>query len=221
MSWHASRPDGAPRRHDLVFVSAAAWRTLLESRGDLAGEPLIAGWVDRGWPLIVRRMMPGEAPGLALGLPLPPSHGKRRLALGLPRDALVSCAPPPLLREAMGAAPLAWQPTLERLIALSADVRVYGSLAWQFLTGLDYLTARSDLYMLLPMPRPAEALRLIAGLAALEQAAPMRLDGELVRSDGAGVNWRELHEGAAEVLVKTTHDALLQETHRFLDGARP
>jgi phosphoribosyl-dephospho-CoA transferase len=205
-------------RHDLTFVSAVAWRTLLDSRDDLAGEPLIAGWVDRGWPLIARRAMPGEGPGLALGLPLPPSHGKRRIALTLPREALVASVPPPLLREAMGVAPSPWQPTLERLLALDAEIRIYGSLAWQFLTGLDYLTARSDLDILLPLPRATDATRLITALAAIEQAAPMRLDGELVRSDGAGVNWREVHEGAAEVLVKTTDNALLQATRRFLDG---
>ena len=218
------RTDGEQerlRRHDLVFVSAAAWRSLIETRGDLAVEPLIAGWVDHGWPLIARRVMPGELPGLALGLPLPPSHGKRRLAFGLPREALVSHAPPPLLRDAIGAAPPAWWQTLERLIALDADVRIFGSLAWQFLTGLDYLTARSDLDVLLPLPDAAGASWLIAELAALEQSAPMRLDGELVRDDGAGVNWREFHEGAAEVLVKTTQNAFLLTARRFFEGARP
>jgi phosphoribosyl-dephospho-CoA transferase len=213
-------PAIALRRHHLVFVSAAAWRALLEQRGDLAGEALIAGWVAHGWPLVVRRALAGEAPGLALGLPLPPSHGKRRLALTLPHDSLVSCAPPPLLRDALPAAPPAWHPALEQLIALSPEMRVYGSLAWQFLTGLDYLTARSDLDMLLPAPRPAEAPLLIAALAAIEQSAPMRLDGELARDDGAGVNWRELHAGATEVLVKTACDARLQETQRFLGGAQ-
>ena len=129
------------RRHDLVFVSAAAWRALLDERGDLAREALLPGWVDRGWPLIARRVLPGEGAGLPLGLPLPPSHGKQRLALTLPHDAFVSSVPPPLLRDAMRAAPTAWHPTLDRLLALDADVRVYGSLAWQTLTGLDYLTA--------------------------------------------------------------------------------
>ena len=211
----------ALRRHDLVFVSAPAWRALLDVREDLADEPLIAGWVDRGWPLVARRFLPGEEPGLALGLPLPPSHGKRRIALALPHDALAPRSSPPLLRLAMRVAPGAWRPTLERLLALNADVRVYGSLAWQYLTGLDYLTARSDLDMLMTMPPAAAAPRLIAELAAIERSAPMRLDGELVRDDGAGVNWRELREGAAEILVKTLHDASLQETRRFLEGPHP
>ena len=49
-----------------------------------------------------------------------------------------------------------------------------------------------------------------------KSAAPMRLDGELVRDDGAAVNWRVVHEGAREVLVKTTGEATLLPVSRFL-----
>ena len=34
------------------------------------------------------------------------------------------------------------------------------------------------------------------------------LDGELMRDDGAAVNWREFHAGAGEVLVKSRLDRL-------------
>src|SRR5258705_13058218 len=68
-----------PRCHDVIFVSPVAWRSLLKTRDDLAGEPLVIEWVDRGWPLVARRTLPGEADGLPLGLPLPLFAGKRRL----------------------------------------------------------------------------------------------------------------------------------------------
>ncbi len=48
------------RRHDLVFVRPAGWRALLETRSDLAADPLVALWVDKGRPLIGRRAAPGE-----------------------------------------------------------------------------------------------------------------------------------------------------------------
>ena len=219
MTSPSSRSDRL-RRHDLVFVSPAAWRSLLDARRDLAGEPVVAGWIDRGWPLIARRVAPGEADGVPLGLPLPPSLGKRRIALLLPADAMVSTAPPPLLGDAIAVAPPAWRPTIERLVDLAAShggqARVFGSLAWRLLTGLDYLTTRSDLDILLPLPRAGDVARLTAELAALERTAPMRLDGELVREDGAGVNWREFHEGAHEVLVKTARNAVLLRANQFL-----
>jgi phosphoribosyl-dephospho-CoA transferase len=46
----------------------------------------------------------------------------------------------------------------------------------------------------------------------------MRLDGELVRDDGAGVNWRELHAGVGEVLLKTSSGVTLQKTNFLLSG---
>ena len=164
--------------------------------------------------------MPGEGDGLPLGLPLPPSHGKRRLALLLPFAAMVSTARPPLLGLAIDVAPAAWRPSLRHLVELAAShggtARVYGSLAGQVLTRLDYLTRRSDFGLRLEVPRSCGGGRLAAELAAVESAAPMRLDGELVRDDGAAVNWREIHEGAREVLVKTTGEATLLPVSRFL-----
>ena len=40
----------------------------------------------------------------------------------------------------------------------------------------------------------------------------MRLDGELVRDDGAAVNWREFHAGAREILVKTVGGVALLDS---------
>ena len=166
-----SRADDRPiRRHDLIFVSPAGWRSLLETRADLAADAFVALWADRGWPLIGRRAAPGEAHGVPLGLPLPPSAGKRRLALLAQAEDIASASPPPALKSARGAAPPAWQPTLDALDALasrhSVDVRLFGSLAWQVLTGLDYLTDRSDLDLLLHVHHDTDIHRLTTELAA-------------------------------------------------------
>ena len=48
----------------------------------------------------------------------------------------------------------------------------------------------------------------------------MRLDGELVRDDGAAVNWRELQAGAREILVKTVGGVALIERQHFFSRAR-
>ena len=158
---------------------------------------------------------------MALGLPLPPTAGKRRLSVLMRTDDIVSTAPPLSLSAAVGAAPRTWLDTLDKVERLASrhgvEARVFGSLAWRKLTGLEYLTAGSDLDLLLPLP-PSDLARLTADLAAIEAAAPMRLDGELVRADGAAVNWRELHAGAPEVLVKTTRGVALLDANEFLDG---
>src|SRR5262249_31176029 len=96
MTSRSGQADGPLRRHDLVFVLPAAWRTTLESYAALAREPLVAGWADCGWPLIARRPAPDDKLGVPVGLPLPPSHGKRRLAFVLQHNDIASTAPPPL-----------------------------------------------------------------------------------------------------------------------------
>jgi phosphoribosyl-dephospho-CoA transferase len=205
-----------------VFISPRGWRSLFAARRDLAAEPLVARWPDSGWPTIRRRAMPGETSGVALGLPLPPSAGKKRLSFLLQPGDIVSTARPPSLKAARASAPRAWRPTLDRLgeLALrhSVEARVFGSLAWRTLTGLHYVTGRSDLDLLLDVRRDTDLDRLAADIAVVEADAPMRLDGELMRSDGVAVNWREFHTGASEVLVKSIDRFGLLDRRHFILG---
>jgi phosphoribosyl-dephospho-CoA transferase len=126
------------------------------------------------------------------------------------------------LSAAISVAPNRWQHTLGAVVSLASrygvEARVFGSLAWSTLTGLDYLTDTSDLDLLLPIHCCSDLVRLTADLAAIEATAPMRLDGELMRDDGAGVNWRELHTGARELLVKTTDGVALLDANLFLSN---
>jgi phosphoribosyl-dephospho-CoA transferase len=209
------------RRHDFVYVCPVAWRSLVESRDDLAVEPVAFRWADCGWPLISRRALPGEL-GLALGLPLPPSAGKRRLSVMMQATDIIAIASPPSLSSARDAAPRCWRPAMDRLCALADDraieVRVFGSLAWQSLTRLDYITETSDLDLLLHLDCGSDVASITSSLAEIESTAPMRIDGEVVRRDGTAANWRELHAGAREVLVKTVSGVALLERSRFLAG---
>jgi len=223
MNLHSTSPEVAMRRHDLAFVRPSAWCAQFIAREELKSLPLIAHWVDNGWPLIGRRGLPGEGHGIALGLPLPPFAGKRRLSFMMLREDIVKIDPPPALHIAAESAPLAWKPTMARIDALASrhavDARVFGSLAWRALTGLPYLTDRSDLDLLLYADHITDIHQLVAELADVDHSAPMRLDGEVILKDGCAVNWRELHAGAEELLVKTACDARLLETNRFLSRA--
>ncbi|EIG58721.1 malonate decarboxylase holo-[acyl-carrier-protein] synthase [Bradyrhizobium sp. WSM1253] len=217
---HGERPPG---RHDLVFISPEGWRAMLDARDDLAADSLLARWPKMRWPTIRRRALPCEATGLALGLPLPPSAGKKRVSLVVDIDHVASVARPPSLRQARAYAPRNWWPTLDRLDGLAlrhaVEVRVFGSLAWQALTGLDYVTDRSDLDVLFEFHRETDIDRFVADVAAIETDAPMRLDGELMGADGAAVNWREFHSGTSELLVKSLARVVLLGRHQFMSGA--
>jgi phosphoribosyl-dephospho-CoA transferase len=213
------RPAG---RHDLAFVSPQGWYAMLAARDDLAANPLVGRWSREGWPMVRRRATPGEPAGVALGMPLPPFAGKKRLSFLSQNEDIVSMARPPLLNAVHEAAPLRWQPTLDRLhevaVRHGVEARVFGSIAWSTLTGLDYVTGRSDLDVLLDFGGQVDLDRLSAEVAAIEAAAPMRIDGELMREDGAAVNWREFHTGAREVMVKRLDGVALVDRRHFSSG---
>lgn len=213
-------PELSLCRHQLVQILPAAWSALWASRPDLGQEPLLRTWARRGWPLIVRRPMPGDGNGIPLGLPLPPSAGKRRIAVeAKPRD-IRSVMSLPSLAEAIEVAPIAWRSTLWELAALAEryGVRgfVFGSLAWQWITGLDYVHAESDVDIAWSLPVYRRIAPFLRDLADIELAAPMRLDGELVRADGSAVNWREVWAGQGELALKTRVDVVVCSREDFL-----
>jgi phosphoribosyl-dephospho-CoA transferase len=197
---------------------------LLRARADLAGEPLLQDWATLGRPLIVRRRGPLDGDGVPLGLPLPPSAGKRRIAVEMRAAAIVSVSPLPSVSDVLGAAPVAWQPCLRELtdLARAYGVRagVFGSLGWQWITGLTYLGPQSDIDIAWTLPRRDQLEQFLGCLADIDARAPVRLDGEFVRADGAGANWRELHAGGTELALKTASQALLYARADFIGAAR-
>jgi phosphoribosyl-dephospho-CoA transferase len=213
MRWFLPRFDSALPRHCLLRVAPCAWDAVLAVRPDLAGDPLLQDWAALQRPLISRRRLPDEGPGIALGLPLPPSAGKRRIAVLMQVHDIVSVVSLPGLSACIATAPPAWHACLRQLSELAREYElqagVFGSLAWQSLTGLTYLGPESDIDIAWEMPRADRLERFMAELVSIEEEAPMRLDGEVIRRDGAAVNWRELHGGALELAVKTASALVL------------
>jgi phosphoribosyl-dephospho-CoA transferase len=156
----------------------------------------------------VRRRMANEQPDrVPVGLPLPPLDGKLRIAFQVRPEAIRERVEPHALRTARDAVPSSWKATVDALLAAAEQASVepclFGSLLWQQLTGLPYLSATSDLDLLWLVSDPASAAWIAGRIAAIEATSPVRLDGEFILRDGGGANWRELHGGAAGVLVKT------------------
>ncbi|MDK4715201.1 malonate decarboxylase holo-[acyl-carrier-protein] synthase [Rhizobium sp. CNPSo 4039] len=207
----------ALRRHDLAYVRSEAWPGLLHGQVEGEMEPYLMAWAVLGRPAIFRRRTCSDAADIVpLGLPLPPGMGRKRLALSCSPAAVMRTAPPPLLRDALAAAPARWHPAIGTLLESAPSCRCFGSLAWQYLTGLSYLTDTSDLDLLVECGSNADARRVTALLTDVAKRAPMRIDAELITPCGSAVQWREWLSENPELLVKShTGSALIAREALF------
>src|SRR5690606_12820781 len=112
-------------RHDLVWLETGVEARALPGSCvavEDAGARL-ADWIAAGRPLVIARQPRKLPPGrIVLGLPLPPSVGKHRIAFDVPAASIARSEPPPLLAQMAGRLPRAWQPAIDALLA-DPDIR--------------------------------------------------------------------------------------------------
>ena len=207
-------------RHDLAWLTAEGWLQLQAAMPPGApAHAAIRRWSAAGWPLVVRRPDMVSAAGASssalaageifLGLAAPPdaaSGAKLRLPLRVPACHVERSSPPLPLAQVAHALPPAWQAPFARLADASAgfELRVFGSLALQALTGQAYLRESSDIDLLF---RPRGIPELEAGARLLAaHLGQLPLDGEIVFPSGRAVAWKEWlasRDDGARVLVKS------------------
>lgn len=202
-------------RHTLVWLSADAdWQADV-----VAHEPRLKVWFAHGFPAVVARRAASD-PDLRvrLGVPLPPDEGKQRLSLRVPLQHVVCHQSPLTLRDVItrldADAPDDWRDALTALDTLRPS-RVFGAFAWQALTGLPYVHARSDIDLLWTVDDAAQADALVARLLDWESNSGKRVDGELCLADGSAVHWREYAGKTRQVLVKRIDGAMLEYRERL------
>lgn len=213
-------------RHTLVWLTMPGWDAA-RAVASTAHHAALAMWQQHDWPVVVRRTDVDTTPHqLDLGLPLPPdavTGNKLRIALRVSREHVDRSAPPLALAAASHAAG-AWRSQLDHLRhdAGECDLRVFGSLAMQALTGLPYVRPTSDIDLLL---RPASQRQLDTVLALLgRHADTLPLDGEIVFPGGRAVAWKEWLQAratAAKVLVKQLERVSLQNTELLREALPP
>lgn len=225
-------PDSKFNRHTLVWIRP-------ECRADVAAQirdgemhAQVAAWLAADRPLVVARQPCGEALSdtvavetIATGLALPPAQGKRRIALNVAEKDITRYTLPLLLADALAHAPAEWQSALAELDAAATNIdiqlRVFGSLAWQALSGIQYLTPQSDIDLLWHPSSNAQLQQGIALLARWEQDRGLRADGEVLFGINSAVSWREwaaLKSGNDQrVLVKRASSAGLVAAGELLE----
>ncbi|MFI8570688.1 malonate decarboxylase holo-[acyl-carrier-protein] synthase [Stenotrophomonas bentonitica] len=194
------------RRHDLVWLDPQApWQVL-----SAGAEARLRAWAQARLPFVVARRDPtSDEHQLRLGVPLPLAEHRQRLSLRVDPSAVLRSAPPPLLTEVATDIGAGWRDRLHALATETATLpvapRVFGSAAWQHLTGLGYLHDGSDIDLLWDVTGTGQAETIVAVLQHCERRSPMRLDGELRFPVDRAVNWREYASGAARLMVKGNH----------------
>jgi phosphoribosyl-dephospho-CoA transferase len=201
------------RRHDWVWVGREA---LLPDLAEVRRH-----WA-AGHPFILGRDAPSTGKDcLRLGLALP---GRRRLGFDLEASEVTRRSAPWSLGEVLPCLPPSWLPGLRSLAsafeAIEIKAGVYGSAAWQALTGLAYLREDSDLDLLLE-PGSAPRWRLVLELLQAREGVPPRLDGEVLLPGGGAVAWREAASDSPTLLVKSLTDVALVARPAWLGAGAP
>lgn len=194
------------KRHELAWLTAQGWQAARASCHQHAAT--LQRWEDEGWPCVVRRQDTGADPlrELCLGIALPPGGAgiKTRIALRADLSDVARRSAPLALADVRAALPPAWLRGFALLEGLAAglDLRVYGSLAWQALTGLPCVRPTSDIDLLLEV---RSEVQLNAGVGLLGAAHRLPLDGEILFPGGQAVALKEWAGADERVLVK--HDS--------------
>jgi phosphoribosyl-dephospho-CoA transferase len=187
------------RRHQLVYPDIGA----LEGEG-LKKE--IFEWFQKGFPGIVRRPCFAENNKICLGFPFPPSLGKLRLSCELSMEKIGTIKKLPNLMESRKAFPEDSSEALDKLqIALNGkklSAYTVGSIAWETLTGVSYVTGNSDIDLLFIIDNKEEFEELDAILEKWHSEMKRKCDIEIMFPNGNGFLWKEYRQSNSEVLVK-------------------
>lgn len=206
-------------RHTLAWLTAAGWQAAMASAP--GREVALSQWQRHNWPVVVRRAEPDAAADeVCLGVPLPPDRdgAKLRFALRARKEHVARTGSAIELKSALPFSG-AWHESLAVLCkeAESLHLRVFGSLAMQALTGLQYVSPKSDIDVLF---HPASRQALDEGVALLSRyTKQLPLDGEIVFPGGAAVSWKEWQmaiKHSAKVLVKELQSVRLADTSSLL-----
>lgn len=210
------------RRHDLVYLRPGAAFTTPCAMPNSAAWQAAVDWIAAGRPLVYARQWGGGEP-LQLGLALPLSHGRKRLSLQVARSEVERVAPATSLEQCRHCLPPASGEALARLDdelqGQGARLGIYGSLAWEALSGEAYRHADSDIDIICDLASAANYRAVLDSLRRTAERLPCRLDGELRFPNGKAVAWQELamigDDRERSVLVKDERDVALCSLRRL------
>ncbi len=212
----------AIHRHSLAWLQPTAIDAIT---ADVSVEwrDSVADWVRLARPFVIRRRCPDDQAGaIPLGLSLPLSQGKQRIALAVRSSDIIRRMPPPALHEVIGGVDSDFRIPLERLLqgaeAIGTTFRVFGSLASQWLTDEQYQSPESDIDLLAAPEDLGRLYAIIELLTDWERETGRKADGEIFFPGGQAVAWRELAQATSPMLlIKTDSEVYLEKSSVLLN----
>ncbi len=196
-------------RHDLLFLDGF-------ELSDHQDRSVIEKWIESGRPVIVCR--PGLAfggGGVHCGIPLPPEQGKKRIGVIAPLNSIRHREGLPELVACMCLLPESRQLQLAEFLNVCRENNfrpgVFGSLAWQHLTGLNYLHEDSDIDLRFKVRNFTELKSLTAILRQFHHHSITLCDIELELWNGSAFSWREFMDDSPQLMMKTLYDVFLMK----------
>lgn len=183
------------QRHDLVWLDPA---------GDYPDA--LSQWLSNGYPCVIPRQDVVTESQLKVAWSLPRDKSAAgRMAVTIDARQVIRYQPPlPLtILSQLGIATAALNAEFRQLEIAAG---VFGSFAWQYLTGTEYIHEASDIDLLLPLRTTRQLQRLPELLQALAEISQRRIDGEISFPNGQAVAWREWFSSRDELLVKSINN---------------
>lgn len=186
-------------RHDLLLLDKDC-----AIKADSDTVEAVRNWLGENQPVIVRRPCL-TAEGLHCGVPLPPEQGWKRLGFSIDPAHVKKRLSLPWLSECLPLLPELRQKQLATLAKLQPEV--FGSLAWQYLTGVTCLHEKSDIDLLFRIKSRNELRELLEKLTALDLGDDC--DIEIMLWNNRAFSWREWRQNHPTLLLKGDYDVVL------------
>ena len=217
------------QRHDLVWLT----QSILDD--------ILPQW-DLNIPFVVTRqsgLIPHNMLSIACSISVLKSSMSRRSFI-IPLDSILKHSRPLLFKQVLSEFGLNHlRESLAQFAGYGVTVRLYGSMAWQYLTKRNYFTPSSDIDLLfeitegclnshleesnitdLAVHDGVDALNLATLhnlILHLQSLVSCTIDGELLFPSGNFVAWREWFNLDDDVLVKTMTKAMIMNKKAMLE----
>jgi len=204
------------RRHDLAYLRPGCHLTFQCGAIDPVLKGRIAAWISAGHPLVVARQV-SDSHQTLLGLTLPAIEGKRRVGCLVDAVDVDRITPPLAISAILDSIPHGLDIPLMALArtikACDAELGLFGSLAWEILTGKQYRNEHSDVDVICDIHSLKQVPQVLEALKKAAAALPCGLDGEIRFPNGHAVSWKELANiwpsDEAQILVKAPYAVFL------------